>query len=215
MITTIPNAGGRGPDAGRDYRLGRGGAAVRPEAGRAADVVPPAKPMGNGEKARICREAAAAFKYQVENGQLADFHPNLPEYKRCQEWRREEIARHFGLSSLTLATQDQFNNILAHFQSFTPQQMGLAYKRLMRGDGEANRRRQALWKIKKACEAGGLAWPAYPLSIATTQFRVPTLDDLTAAQAWKLFFTLTGRSRTHQKAQKAAVRERDEEVEPF
>ena len=79
MITTIPSS-----DGGRNYTLGRGPAGDRPHGGRGDAVVPPAKPMGKGEKARICREAQTAYKYQAQTGALDDFLPDLPEYKRCK-----------------------------------------------------------------------------------------------------------------------------------
>jgi hypothetical protein len=156
------------------------------------------KGMTKRELVMICEAATVAWDYLVSTGALPPPPPRGKTNAR-DEWRRTILEGEFGLPSLKQATQEQFNAILGHFQAMAPATSGKAFNSFTRGDGEANKKRKALWKVKEACQQTGLAWPGYPLSIASQQFKAATLDDLSAKQAWALFFTVTGRGRTKAK----------------
>lgn len=231
MITVIPNSQPDRPTGGgaitpnaapfREYRL-NSPAKPKPAKRKGADAANPKVTLPNcggiskEEMARICQAANEAYKHLVETGRMdVEFPDAMPAYKRMEAWRRTVTKERWGLDSLTMASHQQFNEIRAFFDSIAPQRAGRAYRGLVRGDGDENKKRIALFKIEDACRAGNLSFPYYPLSIAAKQFRVASLDKLTAKQAWALFYTMTGRSRAHQKKPKINPTPPDFGDDPF
>lgn len=152
--------------------------------------------LSREEMGIVCRVANAAYDYCESQGTLGmEFLARTSKTQRKTEWRKAHMVRHFQLPSLTTADHQQFNDLVAHFENMIPKEAGRAFRRSMRGDGDANKKRIALFKIRQVCAEANLHFPGYPLSIARPQFKVASLDDLQPKQAWALFYTMTGRGR--------------------
>lgn len=193
--TPAPMDGG-----GRQYTLrnsDHGAAPAKPRPPREPKVeMPNCGGLSQKEKADICRAANRAFDYLLETGELT-LSTSMSRTNQAIEFRRLEIRTHFRIASLLDADHQQFNDICAHFENMVPEDAGKAFERSMKGDGDANKKRIALFKIKEACEAAKLPYPAYPLSMAASKFKVRTLDQLSPKQAWVIFYDMTSRSRKH------------------
>lgn len=152
--------------------------------------------LSREEMGIVCRVANAAYDYCDEQGTLGmEFPARLCKTDRKREWRKAHMVQHFQLPSLTTANHQQFNDLVAHFENMIPKEAGRAFRRSMRGDGDANKKRIALFKIRQVCAEANLHFPGYPLEVAREPYKVTRLDDLTPKQAWALFYTMTNRGR--------------------
>ena len=216
MITIIPGQSPSTPPrrftaesdaAATPVNLQRSGGVVHYTLGAPAKAKPAAREprldlpacggLSREEIGIICRVANAAYDYCAAQGTLGmEFLARTSKTQRKTEWRKAHMVRHFQLTSLTTADHQQFNDLVAHFENMIPKEAGRAFRRTMRGDGDANKKRIALFKIREVCAEANLHYPGYPLSIARPQFKVNSLDDLQTKQAWALFYTMTGRGRS-------------------
>lgn len=137
------------------------------------------------EIAVLCAKANAAFKHLKEVG-------TLPAATKFEPWRKAECAV-CGVPSLRAANHADFRTVAAHFEAMAPATIGRALDRHMEPAKQPSQK-TALWKIQQACLESGLAWPGYPLSIASKQFKVKRLEDLSPKAAWALFYTMNPKS---------------------
>lgn len=167
---------------------------MRPEAGRkAAKPLPGCGGLSKKEIACICTAAGKAYKHMVLTYQVD------PMQENATAWRKRIMMEQWKVASLKDLDHNKLvNAMLAHFNSYTAATTARAYHHAMREDGDANRQRVALHKIREACERSGgkMAWPEYPLSIARVQFKVRALEELSPKAAWALFYTITNRGRS-------------------
>ena len=169
------------------YKLNREPSArpARPIRARAAA---PARKTQHGElsaeqKAKICQIANKAAERQ-----------GVTHWRDKIEFRRRVQREQFGLTSLTAATQAQYADIKAAFESLAGDD-ARAYTTIRRG--QDNPRRVALWNLQRACAAAKLS-TAYAQSICKTQYRC-TLDEANEKQLWRLVYTIKNRAKSRQR----------------
>ena len=133
-----------------------------------------------GQKRRLVLLARRAWLRQPHPGPL-------PAAKAFDEWRQAQAVRACGLR-ISEATQRDWGALKAAFEDAAGES-GRALNTLVRD--EDNKRRVAMYKLQGACRERGLPL-AYPEAICRRQYRCG-LDEATAAQIWRLVFTVRNR----------------------
>ena len=182
---------------GRSYKLNREPSAAPARNQRAGAARRSRGILSNEQKAVICILAQQAAEKCGVTG-----------WREIDAWRKEEQRKHFGLESLTAATQAQFSEIKAHFQALAGDLAG-AYKTTRRG--EDNGKRQARWLLNRALARAKLG-TAYAAAICKTQFRC-SLADASEKQLKSLLYTVNNRANARRR--KAANADVDHDNIPF
>ena len=161
------------------------------------------------EIVRIQALAGSAWKAQLAAG-LVEIPTGISASAACKAWRYEETVKAGCPQSLSDCRQNHMRSLKAHFSALLRTAGGdaAAYRNYTR-TGRANSRAaeddtheaRELWefKLREACQAGGLHYPSYPAAIAQRNYKT-TMGNLTADQLRKLFYTVTTRSRQKQAA---------------
>lgn len=118
------------------------------------------------------------------------------------EWRRREIARALRFKdmgtqnamSFKELTQEDFNDVLAHFKSISGDIEGALFARF---NDEGNDCRQILANIEKSCKERELLFPNYPEAICLRQYRCK-LNAASLQQLRRILFTVRSRRRKTQ-----------------
>jgi hypothetical protein len=164
------------------YKLNREPSAAPGRKPRARTAAPHRKGLlTKGQLARLCIAANQAAEAQGVTG-----------WREVSAWRHEEQLRHFGLASLTTATQDQYADLKAHFEALAGKP-DRAFQTALRG--QSNKWRIARWNLGKAIKESGLGF-AYAFAICKRQYRC-NIDDATEQQLWQLVYTIRNRAASH------------------
>jgi len=176
---------------GRAYKLNREPSAAPARKSRARAAKAPRRNglLTDGQKARICITATAAAEAQGITG-----------WREVGAWRKEQQRQHFGLESLTTATQAQYADIKSHFEALAGE-TGRAFNTALRG--QDNDRRVARWKLNEALKAAQLS-PAYAQAICKTQYHC-TLDEADKDQLWRLVYTIKNRGNARKRSAAAST----------
>lgn len=113
-------------------------------------------------------------------------------------WRRREIAKALEFKRLPVPpcsfkdlTQEDYNDVLAHFRFLSGDAEGAVAAKFADGGNDC---RQILANIEKSCNERGLMFPNYPEAICLRQYRcrlsAASLQDLR-----KILFTVRSRRR--------------------
>ena len=132
-------------------------------------------PLSAKQKGIVCKIARRAFEFRREKGTFED-------------WRREQQSLAVGIGSLTECTQENYLDLVAHFEGLAgagDRQFEASHRSL---DEE---KRQARHKLEEALDDRRLDL-SYAEKICRDQYK-HGLDDATATQLWNIKFTVEQR----------------------
>jgi len=138
-----------------------------------------AAPLSRRQKAIICQAARRAYDHQLTIGALGD----AAEF---ESWRRGQQQAVAGKESLTSATQDDYEILMARFLDLAGDS-GQAMKYLVRG--QTNPRRVVMAKIEEECAARGLHI-GYADTICRARNHGLSLQDASEKILWQVFYTV-------------------------
>jgi hypothetical protein len=139
-------------------------------------------PLTNAQKRYLSQLARAAWQ---RAGADAD---GLNE----AEWRRSEVVRACGKFGLRCCGQDDYGVVKGHFLAALGRD-GAALRAMVQGDPEANRKRQALWCLRRELGARPMAYAEGILrNMSRGEF---TLVTATSVWVWRVVVALRTQAR--------------------
>lgn len=147
-------------------------------------------PLSKLQKSDIARAARAAWEAWPERAAFEALNPEFSATARFEAWRRTEQEKAGAPRSLRAATQAHYGRLMAHFQALAGRAALAARTRAHDAD---NARRIARYKLDQALRERGLGL-GYAEAICRMQYKGP-LDQASAAQLWRLVYTVRSRRR--------------------
>ncbi|MCC5790935.1 MAG: hypothetical protein JJT75_14995 [Opitutales bacterium] len=148
-------------------------------------------PLSRQQKGDICRLAHNAWQHYPDHQIILDKNRHHSPSEVFRLWRHDQQRIACGCDSLTVATQEHYLQIIAHFRRLLKQYQSAATTQV-RADTDSHRR--AYWLLRKACAERGLDFPEYPGAICIKQCKVP-LSQASEKQLMRLLYTVRNRRK--------------------